>query len=174
MHLLMSKTAANCFLRPRLRVPVRHLPADLPVVDAGHQTFPPLSPSAVGIELALAGSAASSRSRSRAAGPSAAGRHSPWPSMPPGSALVILTIDSRGAPVGQCTSGMKPLPMVCPNMSLRTSESVIQRRLQPAARRRLVRAGAEHRLVVGARVLGQPVGARLAALRPSPASRRTC
>jgi len=45
--------------------------------------------------------------------------------MPPGSARVIFTIDSRGAPVGQWTSGMKPLPMVCPNMSLRTSESVI-------------------------------------------------
>ncbi len=58
--------------------------------------------------------------------PSAAGRQSPFASMPPGSALVIFTIDSRGAPVGQCTSGRKPLPIPWPNSSLRTSESVIQ------------------------------------------------
>ncbi len=34
-------------------------------------------------------------------------------------------MDSRGAPVGQWTSGMNPLPIKWPNMSLRTRESVI-------------------------------------------------
>ncbi len=58
--------------------------------------------------------------------PIEAGRQSPLPPMPPGSALVIFTNDSRGAPVGQWISGSNPFRMPWPNIALCTSESVIQ------------------------------------------------
>jgi hypothetical protein len=38
---------------------------------------------------------------------------------------VIFTIASRGAPVGQCTSGTKPCVTCWPNTPLVVSESVI-------------------------------------------------
>ena len=142
-------------LGPALRIPVRHLAADLPVVNARHGLFLLL----VERQDETAGQVVSSslRSRSAAGCPARPAATGPCRPMPPGSALVILTIDFARRAGGAMHVGQEALADALAEHLLAHQRVGHPGRLQPAARGRLVRAGAEHRLVVGARILGQPV-----------------